>query len=52
MVQMISLVFIYCAMMFIWTFVYLNRSHDKVNQSFLLFLSNKNILMVLNKKDN
>ena len=52
MVQMISLVFIYCAMMFIWTFVYLNRSHDKVNQSFLLFLSNIMVWMVLNNLDN
>ncbi len=48
MLQLISLVIIYGAMAFIWTFVYLNRSHDKVNQSFLVFLSNVLIWMVLN----
>ncbi|PKM38688.1 MAG: GGDEF domain-containing protein [Firmicutes bacterium HGW-Firmicutes-9] len=48
MFQMISLVVIYGVMMFIWTFVYLNRSHDKVNQSFLAFLSNILVWMVLN----
>jgi len=51
MFQMISLVLIYGVMMFIWTFVYLNRSHDKVNQSFLLFLSNILVWMVLNNLD-
>ena len=48
MLQLISLAFIYGAMMFIWTFVFLNRSHDQVNQSFLVFLSNILIWMVLN----
>ena len=48
MIQMIALVLIYGVMMFIWTFVFLNRSHDKVNQSFLVFLSNILIWMVLN----
>ena len=48
MIQLLSLVLIYGVMMFIWTFVYLNRSHDKVNQSFLLFLTNILIWMVLN----
>ena len=48
MLQLILLVFIYGLMMFIWTFVYLNRSHDKVNQSFLVFLSNILIWMLLN----
>lgn len=48
MYQLIALVLIYGVMMFIWTFVFLNRSHDKVNQSFLLFLSNILIWMVLN----
>lgn len=48
MFQLISLVVIYGVMMFIWTFVYLNRSHDKVNQSFLVFLSNILLWMVLN----
>lgn len=51
MLQMISLVLIYGVMMFIWTFVYLNRSHDKVNQSFLIFLSNILVWMVLNNLD-
>ena len=48
MLQLISLVLIYGAMMFIWTFVFLNRSHDQVNQSFLVFLSNILVWMVLN----
>ena len=48
MLQLISLVIIYGFMMFIWTFVYLNRSHDKINQAFLVFLSNIIVWMVLN----
>jgi diguanylate cyclase (GGDEF)-like protein len=48
MLQLIALVLIYGVMMFIWTFVFLNRSHDKVNQSFLVFLSNIIVWMVLN----
>ncbi|NLI54608.1 MAG: diguanylate cyclase [Clostridiales bacterium] len=48
MLQLISLVIIYGVMMFIWSFVYLNRSHDKINQSFLIFLTNILIWMVLN----
>jgi len=48
MLQLIALVLIYGVMMFIWTFVFLNRSHDKVNQSFLVFLSNILVWMVLN----
>jgi len=48
MLHLLSMVLIYGAMMFIWTFVFLNRSHDKVNQSFLVFLSNILIWMVLN----
>ena len=48
MFQLISLVAIYGVMMFIWTFVYLNRSHDKINQAFLIFLSNILVWMVLN----
>ncbi|MDD4311446.1 MAG: diguanylate cyclase [Eubacteriales bacterium] len=51
MFQLISLALIYGVMMFIWTFVFLNRSHDKVNQAFLLFLSNILIWMVLNSLD-
>ena len=48
MFQLISLFAIYGVMMFIWTFVYLNRSHDQVNRSFLIFLSNILVWMVLN----
>lgn len=48
MLQLISLVLIYGAMMFIWSFAFLNRSHDQVNQSFLVFLSNILVWMVLN----
>ena len=51
MFQLISLVLIYGVMMFIWTFVFLNRSHDKVNQAFLIFLSNIMVWMVLNNLD-
>lgn len=51
MLQLISLVFIYGIMMFIWTFVFLNRSHDKINEAFLVFLSNILIWMVLNNLD-
>jgi diguanylate cyclase (GGDEF) domain len=51
MFQLISLVIIYAAMMFIWTFVFLNRSHDKVNQAFLVFLTNIMVWMVLNNLD-
>ena len=52
MLELLALVFIYGVMMFIWTFVFLNRSHDKVNQSFLAFLSNILVWMVLNNLDN
>ncbi len=51
MLQLISLVIIYGAMMFIWTFVYLNRSRDQINQAFLIFLSNILIWMILNSLD-
>lgn len=51
MLQLISLVIIFGAMMFIWTFVFLNRSHDRINQSFLIFLSNILIWMVLDNLD-
>ncbi len=47
MVQFISFAFIFGGMMFIWTFVFLNRSHDKTNQSFLYFLSLVIIWIVL-----
>ncbi|MEA4869200.1 MAG: diguanylate cyclase [Christensenella sp.] len=51
MFELITLVLTYGVMMFIWTFVFLNRSHDKINQSFLLFLSNILVWMVLNNLD-
>ena len=47
MFQLLTLALTYGVIMFIWSFVFLNRSHDKVNQSFLLFLSNIIIWMVL-----
>ena len=47
MLQLLSLILNYGVMMFIWSFVFLNRSHDKLNQSFLLFLSNILVWMVL-----
>lgn len=39
MMQFISFALISGCMIFIWSFVFLNRSHDKINQSFLWFLS-------------
>lgn len=48
MFQLIALVLIYGVMMFIWSFVFLNRSHDRINQAFLVFLSNILIWMTLN----
>lgn len=38
---------IFGIMMFIWTFVFLNRSHDQINQAFLLFLSMLILWMIL-----
>ena len=46
--QLVTLMIIYGAMMFIWTFAYLNRSRDRINQAFLLFLSNILVWMLLN----
>lgn len=48
MLQLASLIAIYGVMMFIWTFAYLNRSRDQVNQAFLVFLSNIIVWMILN----
>jgi len=47
MVWLIAFAVIYGVMIFIWSFVYLNRSHNKVNQSFLYFLSSVILWMVL-----
>ena len=47
MFQLIVFALIYGIMMFIWSFVYLNKSNDKINQSFLLFLSDILLWMVL-----
>ena len=47
MLQFITFVVIYGAMMFIWSFIYLNKSNDKINQSFLVFLSVILLWMVL-----
>lgn len=38
MITMIQFLFIYSVMMFITTFVYINRSNDKINQAFLAFM--------------
>jgi len=51
MFQYISFALIYGIMIFIWSFVYLNKSKDKVNQSFLFFLSVILIWMVLSISD-
>lgn len=47
MLQLLSFSIIFGCMVFIWSFVFMNRSHDKVNQSFLWFLSIIIIWMVL-----
>lgn len=52
MLQFITFAIIYGIMMYIWTFVYLNQSTDKVNQSFLSFLSVVLIWMVLSMCNN
>lgn len=39
MLQLLTFSIIFGGMVFIWSFVFMNRSHDKVNQSFLWFLS-------------
>lgn len=45
--RFIAFAIIYGIMLFIWSFVYLNRSHNKVNQAFLYFLSDVILWMVL-----
>ena len=47
MLQLLTFSIIFGCMVFIWSFVFLNRSHDKVNQSFLWFLSAIIIWVVL-----
>jgi len=47
MLQFIIFAIIYSIMMFIWTFVYLNKSNDKVNQTFLYFMSLVILWMIL-----
>lgn len=47
MIQFIIFAIIYSIMMFIWTFVYLNKSNDKVNQTFLYFMSLVILWMIL-----
>lgn len=47
MVQVFVFAIINSIMMFIWTFVFLNKSNDKVNQSFLYFISLIILWMVL-----
>ena len=48
MLQLILFAAIYGIMMFIWSFVYLNKSRDQINQSFLWFLSVILLWMALN----
>lgn len=40
---------VFTSLMFIWTFVYLNRSKNRINQTFLLFLSFVMVWMLLNE---
>ena len=48
MIRLIAFAIIYGVMIFIWSFVYLNKSYNQVNQSFLYFLSSVILWMVLN----
>ncbi len=47
MLQFVTFAIIYGIMMFIWSFVYLNKSNDKINQAFLTFHSVLLLWMVL-----
>ena len=47
LLQFIVFMLTYGIMVFIWSFVYLNRSDDKINQAFLTFLSVILLWMVL-----
>lgn len=47
MPQFLLFAFIYGVLVFIWSFVFINRSHDRVNRSFLCFLSVVLLWMVL-----
>lgn len=47
MTSVLSLNIIYGALVFIWSFVYINRSFDRVSRSFLVFLSVVILWMVL-----
>jgi len=49
MLQFILYSIIFACLMFIWTYVYLNKSKNKINQSFLFFLFLVMIWMVLNE---
>lgn len=48
MFQFMSFIVVYTITVFIFCFVYINKRHDKINQSFLLFLGNMMIWMILN----
>ncbi|MBP1736493.1 MAG: diguanylate cyclase protein [Oscillospiraceae bacterium] len=39
LLQFLLVAMMYASMVFIWSYVYLNKSHDKINESFLAFLS-------------
>ncbi|MEA4997928.1 MAG: GGDEF domain-containing protein [Candidatus Limiplasma sp.] len=47
MIQLIVFACIYGVMLFIWSFVYLNKSADQINQAFLYFLTVILVWMVL-----
>lgn len=47
MTSTFSLTIIYGALVFIWSFVYINRSFDRISRSFLVFLSVVILWMVL-----
>jgi len=52
MLQFIAFTIIYGIMMFIWSFVYLNRSNDKINQAFLAFMSVIVLWIILSVSNN
>jgi diguanylate cyclase (GGDEF) domain len=52
MLQILTFAIIFGIMMYIWSFVYLNKSDNKINQAFLYFLSMILLWMVLSVGNN
>lgn len=47
MIQYVCFILVYTITMLIFSFVYINKRHDKINQSFLLFLGNIMVWMII-----